>query len=714
MKKKQVLWLVALIAVVCMFLIAACGKAESLTISITNKAALTAAWTEDDADRTIEVELSPAGYTEANTEISVISDNADAVQADGLRLVAAGEGTATITVKAGKAEDSVTITVEPKKTGITIANKQALSASWRVGDPERTLVLSFSGDAFTDENTKYKIESDAPQIVSVSGKTLRATDVGTATITATAYGESDSVTITVEKPELTGITIANKDKFDGWLCGSEKTLEVTFSPEYYNEPANRPAVEIELDAESVVSNDDAPLTLSAIHSGQTTITVRADGDDITDTMTVTTYRKVFAGSDGYWKSEQLKDDQLQTATTTNTDFTFAQFNLAPGRRYYAEATYTLTGPTVENIVGMGHFPGLDWGEDRFLMGCIDRGGSETDRNHKTGDFKTGVGMPGAWTFENMLFSNRLVADRGFKDEQPGCVTYAVARMDDFFYQFVNGQLVNIVTYDYYKNIDTIPGLFGRKLQNSIISNIVFVDGLAAETKLNDVLDGGKGLIRPYVPDASWAGGSLAEGLFTAGATTLEKGVNFVYNDDSRPLNSGMVSPYLYFERDFTLSWEYKSASAIDDVWRWMKMEIRPWDYGEPIVTLGTGSSGSTQWLSLNVSNFVQDNEWMLGAPWSDKSYQNSTGTFDYSEGVRFTVSRRMCETYAEYTMTAQSLKNPAQRETRIVQWNDGESVKKDEHGVSYGARWNEPVLFVWHNENIAGEYANITWSATAV
>ena len=224
MKKKQVLWLVALIAVVCMFLIAACGKAESLTISITNKAALTAAWTEDDADRTIEVELSPAGYTEANTEISVISDNADAVQADGLRLVAAGEGTATITVKAGEAEDSVTITVEPKKTGITIANKQALSASWRVGDPERTLVLSFSGDAFTDENTKYKIESDAPQIVSVSGKTLRATDVGTAKITATAYGESDSVTITVEKPELTGITIANKDKFDGWLCGSEKNV----------------------------------------------------------------------------------------------------------------------------------------------------------------------------------------------------------------------------------------------------------------------------------------------------------------------------------------------------------------------------------------------------------------------------------------------------------------------------------------------------------
>ena len=57
-------------------------------------------------------------------------------------------------------------------------------------------------------------------------------------------------------------------------------------------------------------------------------------------------------------------------------------------------------------------------------------------------------------------------------------------------------------------------------------------------------------------------------------------------------------------------------------------------------------------------------------------------------------------------MTATSVKNSEQTMTRTIQW-------KEDNGTYTDARWNEPVLVLWHNTAAAGEYSQITWSASA-
>ncbi|MFR6641092.1 MAG: hypothetical protein ACLUSP_06985 [Christensenellales bacterium] len=60
MMNKRTLILTALIAtIVAAFSLVGCGGNKQLSVSITNKDALTAAWVEGEADRTVEVKLSP-------------------------------------------------------------------------------------------------------------------------------------------------------------------------------------------------------------------------------------------------------------------------------------------------------------------------------------------------------------------------------------------------------------------------------------------------------------------------------------------------------------------------------------------------------------------------------------------------------------------------------------------------------------------------------
>lgn len=791
MEKKKI-WCFAVSLVFCMaFVAAGCVQSNKPKVSITNKAELTAVWTEGDADRTVEVSAGDA-------EVIVSTDNSSVVKVSGMTLTAVGGGSATVTVSDGTSSDSVAITVLPKKTGIEITNKAALVDVWVVGDADRTVEAIYTttkDDTATEEMT---VTSSNSAVIEVNGRILHAKSQGTATITVAGAGFTDTVSISV-RPALETLNVTDKDELSAeWAIGTMREMTVAYAPsDSYTTENTVPVVTCE--PAGIIEAEGYTLKAVAVGTATVTVTMRdksdtfnvtvaygqpeitlsggygftetdeggmldgmegeaftlpeitaatTDGQDISDsvkieypvemeqvangkvtfpkgtftvtysatdprddsktttkTLTVNVYRKIFAGSDGSWIASAFASDAEQTAKTTNKGYSYAQFNMEPSTLYYAEVTYTIENPSGSVNVGMGHFKGAGK-QDEFLVGCVDRGRDKSDsgadngqRNHKMGQMRT-TGE-GAWSLDEnsphttMLYSYRLVEYRGIKDPNAGQVTYAIARVGDFFYQFVNGQRINIVTFKDYQDVGTIPGVFGTELTASVISDIVFLGGDEAKSKLAEVMKGDGSAISSYAP-FGWAKKSLEDNLFTIGETTPEKGVNFTFNNAERDFNDGMVSPWVYFDKDFTFSWEYKNSSVATEntnLQKRMLLEVRDWHFGSEIVQFGQQcGDDSTRRFLLNTPGFADPNKW-----------NEPQKGFDESKGARFTISRTLKENCAEYTMTATSIANPEQTATRTIQWT-----------AENNERWNEPVLVLWHNYGAAGEYSNIVWFAEAM
>ena len=237
-KKKLLVILLALFACFCLAM-AGCSTNE-LTVTITNKESLTAEWSEGGPDRTIEFTVRRGGENVEGAEYTVSSDNSGVVSVDGTTLKAVSAGTATITVASGDASDSVQITVSLALKAVTITNKDALSATWHVGEADRTVELAFDPSSFNGENTDATLSSSDPTVISVNGMSLKAEKIGTAVITVTANGCTDSVTLSV-RPTLDSLTITNKTEMEAdWVAGTARTLALAFEPSDYFTSENTP------------------------------------------------------------------------------------------------------------------------------------------------------------------------------------------------------------------------------------------------------------------------------------------------------------------------------------------------------------------------------------------------------------------------------------------------------------------------------------------
>ena len=85
-------------------------------------------------------------------------------------------------------------------TSLNITNKDDLTKTWQVGQPNRS--LNITTDPVVNVNTyvnkgQIKVTSSDPAVISVAGIYLQAVGTGSATITVTAGNVSDSVTINV-------------------------------------------------------------------------------------------------------------------------------------------------------------------------------------------------------------------------------------------------------------------------------------------------------------------------------------------------------------------------------------------------------------------------------------------------------------------------------------------------------------------------------------
>ena len=151
--------------------------------------------------------------------LSIVSANIYVVSVTGFNLQAVGVGTAKITVSVGDGARAAYTTIwinvvepTPDEWGVTIANALALSDNdWYIGD-EKTLVLNvtcngISQDANALINTGLlHIDSSDSSVVSVKGFNLTALAIGSAQITVTVHGVSDTVWINVVEPELWSIS----------------------------------------------------------------------------------------------------------------------------------------------------------------------------------------------------------------------------------------------------------------------------------------------------------------------------------------------------------------------------------------------------------------------------------------------------------------------------------------------------------------------------
>ena len=581
---------------------------------------------------------------------------------------------------------------------IAISNESALTAEWNIGDADRTVHVTFAPEGYTEENTDFEVTSSDPAIIAVAGKSLQAVGAGTATITVTAGTAVDTVEITVSvgEPELIF--------YDDSLSAVED--EVYYLDELVYAEAHDGAtltneVEVTTTDESILYDaETGELCFTEKGTHELTFSVSDPRDETktaSETVVFTVVRNPVTITNTNFNMSDMygaEADQTLAGTDGSLNIVYAYFNAEPSKLYYAEATFDIGSPHQGVAIGLGHL--IEGDTTRMISMSVDRG----DRNFKIKDIdwvKTPnpALLESSWSAENpnptdiyaeqnyALYSYRVTQVRGYEDADASHVKFAVARVGDMFYAFLNDQYIGGVSFEYYADKDTVPGLIGTMWNTVEISGMSWLSGEEAQTKI-DALTAGQELVA-YAPD-TWAAASATN--FETAVENLgrdENGIKFDFTDSSIEWNYGAVSPYVWFDGDFSVEWVYKNTEAGNETFSQAYLEVRDWKYGAPVVKLGEDISNGRFMLDL-----------MPEGGESAQLQQPAFGEFDFTQGTRYTVSRIMGETSATYILTVTSVANPEQTFSRVVEYA--------------GNRWNEPVLFMWHNLFTSGSYSGISWT----
>ena len=669
------------------------------TVSITNKSALASEWILGEGARTVEIAFTPDNFmADVNyNDYTVTSSNTDAVTVNGRTLTAVGVGKTTITVQAGDATDSVEVFVmESMPTGIEISNESELTATWVVGDADRTVHVTFTPGDLTEDTAPFTVESSDPEVIRADGKKLVAVGAGTATITVKVGDATDTVEITIS---LADPTITAEDPID---VVYDKTYDLSdlVAVESCDGIDLSDSVEVSFSQDGITYDEDNGTISFGHDSAEYTVTFtvtdsRGEGLTATKTVTFNVYRNPLGTSNyEFTLSNIAGGDAAQTATIDKDNLAYAYYNTTASKLYYAEATFDIEVPHAGVQVGLGHFIPDD--TTRMIAMGVDRG----DKNFKIKDIdwdKTpnpsfNENEEGAYAdVHQPIFIYQLVNQRGLEDSNAGHVKFAVARVGNLFYAFVNDQYVASVSYNDYLDKDTVPGIIGTMWTTTSISGMNWLSGEDAQTKIDSLLADGS-VISPYLPYSEW--GSIS--YFATNVAEVgedENGYKFKYTSDSTGTNDSMVSPYVFFEGDFEFEWVYKYTSGTGRAF----LEVREWRYGnKPILNLGERHNDDKFLLDRQPET---DDPLVPEGKWDQPTFTDSRwgeGGFDFSQGVRYNLKRTMSDTAATYVLTVTSVANPEQTHTRTIVYAE--------------ERWNEPVVFHWKNENVAGEYSQITWS----
>lgn len=529
----------------------------------------------------------------------------------------------------------------------------------------------------------------------------------------------------VEKPQLQSpprITLAETEGLektaDGYkmnaFAGEALTLPVATAKSYL-------LVDITKNIQIKVLEDGATIVDGKLTAPQGTYTIEysvTDAENLTSTVeiVISFWRKVIGYNDGsfsYAENGKFVADAQQTIVNTTNGYQMMGLNVEASNYYYAEVEYSANN----YYGGMLHFTlnengGIVW--NRPLVSIA----TNNDINYKTIDYDVSGGN---WsTQENqegriVLNQYRLKQYRGMSENAKCTSTtkvskFAIARTGDYFMTFWNDQYVMMYTSEFFAKGNTVPGLFLSGASSISASNINWVTGKEATyAKLKQVTDNGKGFNANYVPDG-WAIKSINtdNSLFTSNEYSEERGLNYNFTATNTDMNDGMTSNYVWFAGDFTYQWDYTGTAGSYRSY----IEVRDRFYGcGPDIQFGVqwGNDGVFGYsrVLLNVANFYESEAENLWYKWDEGG-----SDFDASEGIRFVIKRKLHADYAEYTMTASSIKDPTQTKTRVVTFG-ATADKASDGGHTVYPHWNEPVTIQWHNQHLAGNYSNITWTNSA-
>ena len=721
------------------------------SISISNKAALKAKWAVGDATRTLNINYTPHDYyNDDNTTVTVSSSNTSAITVSGKTLTAAGVGTSTITVTYGTGEnaltDSVEITVVPALKSLSITSEKTLN--WTLdGSNSATISVSFDPEDYYSA-VDVTVTASGDNIVTTDGLTITANgNVGTATITV-AYKDDatikDTITVTttVSNPSIelsgNGVTLIQDGEKAGQylingLHGAAISLPTVSKAACDNRDENITLDDLELSDTGKMTLDNNKLTVSEKGEFTVTYTVK-DSRDETKTATailnISIFRKVLADNGDYSMKEgcAFVEDDKQVVVGSNTGISFVPFNVQPSKNYYAEVTFdskyflSADGGWWDSGIGMGHF--LPNVSGRLLMSYVDKA-----KTHKVKDFNTAEGWETNEEKDaSIIYSYKLDEFRGIvfntaDDNTPNTVKYAIARIGDDFFCFVNDVYVCSVSPELYRNSDTIPGIFAVAMKNANgnteATKISYVFDAEAKTKVSTLLKGGSGVASAYVP-FDWAANSKNEYL-TVNNATEDRGANYNYTHNFSEFNDGMVSPYVYFDGDFTFEWEYKPTDVSFDWEVGSTLEIRTNKYSEPIIKFGVQFGYDWEGdVTGEKLRFIADLRDPDNHGWHQTSYYNKNSgdaataamyNNVFSFGVKFRVTRTINEGKASYVYTVIPYTDANKTEGQKIEWTFIDITEEN-----YGPGWDDAaktVQVLWHNYHAAGEYSNIRWAHTA-
>lgn len=725
-------------------------RPDITSVTITNKDDFTADWQMNSGTKSLTISLAPAEYYSL-ADVEVISSDSNIISInktnDAVTLTAVSGGEATITVKVGSMQDNVTINVvRPALTNLSITSEKTLN--WTLdGSNSATISVSFDPEEYYSA-VDVTVTASGENIVTTDGLTITANgNVGTATITVAykdnaAINDTITVTTTVSNPSIelsgNGVTLIQDGEKAGQylingLHGAAISLPTVSKVACDNRDENITLDDLELSDTGKMTLDNNKLTVSEKGEFTVTYTVK-DSRDETKTATailnISIFRKVLADNGDYSMKEgcAFVEDDKQVVVGSNTGISFVPFNVQPSKNYYAEVTFdskyflSADGGWWDSGIGMGHF--LPNVSGRLLMSYVDKA-----KTHKVKDFNTAEGWETNEEKDaSIIYSYKLDEFRGIvfntaDDNTPNTVKYAIARIGDDFFCFVNDVYVCSVSPELYRNSDTIPGIFAVAMNNANgnteATKISYVFDAEAKTKVSTLLKGGSGVASAYVP-FDWAANSKNEYL-TVNNATEDRGANYNYTHKFSGFNDGMVSPYVYFDGDFTFEWEYKPTDVSFDWEVGSTLEIRTNKYSEPIIKFGVQFGYDWEGdVTGEKLRFIADLRDPDNHGWHQTSYYNKNSgdaataamyNNVFSFGVKFRVTRTINEGKASYVYTVIPYTDANKTEGQKIEWTFIDITEEN-----YGPGWDDAaktVQVLWHNYRAAGEYSNIRWAHTA-
>ena len=754
-------------------------ESKVTSVTITNKDELTAVWCVGDPNRIVSVKVEPNTEAE-NTAVTVRSSNTQAVAVvnnNKLRAVAAGKS--TITVSAGDKTDEVEVTVSealPVLSAVTVTNKTELEADMVKGKEsaaERNVEVTLSPNGFTAENTEISLSSSDEEVIAVDGMKIKpGTKTGTATITVTAKDKANedssvTATFTVKYRDPIGAPIITFKDSDGEPITGNITTKVSVGiesalpdPEVVGTDGKNLHGNLQITCES----DDVSIEYGQIKANKVAAyTVkysvtdsRAEvGNGVTEKeITVYAYRNIFSYINIWGDGETITTNNEfdfetfdeaaniagQTVIFNSRYWTQSKFNMPAGKVYYAEATFDAYGGVWDFLQpGFSHMVG-DSISGRRYVNTVELNNNLLLRS--TDWMKDGVtetydtvntenGNKGAQPFVHKIGQTRGIDIAAYGENHRRTVKIAVARDGDYFYTFVNDVYVACTTPVYYRDKDTVPGLFGFGLMQpneadntiagqSTASHIDYMSGAEAQAKLKTLIgEHNEKMMAGYLyyptagsaEDADYAEKVAADNvsinknnaLFT-NTYSETNGLGLNYTKDGNGGNR--ISPYIYFDGNFTFSYTFKPRNAVEadngtkyqDATYLTYMEGRSFSYNDPgsdIFQLGLRyrEADGKGWSAIRLSVAGGQNA-------------EPANLIDISQGVKFTVKRVLKSDGALFEIEARSVAVPTQKVTRqfLYQHRDASDPRAD---------WDQPFLPVIFHENMPGTYSHIEWSTSA-